>query len=141
MFSLNEGNRFVMAQHPSDMRMGVNAMCGQVSMVGLDPANGDVYVFVGKSRKVMKVLHWGARNKRDVGATPAVRRPVARKDWLGSTPRQSFPPDGPAPAAFPAEAHDCPGIEPGQSCRATGRRHRRRVSPLQRIGNVPRAAS
>ena len=58
MFSLNEGNRFVMAQHPNDMRMGVNAMCGQVRMVGLDPANGDVYVFVGKSRKVMKVLHW-----------------------------------------------------------------------------------
>ena len=44
MFSLNEGNRFVMAQHPNDMRMGVNAMCGQVRMVGLDPANGDVYV-------------------------------------------------------------------------------------------------
>ena len=58
MFSLNEGNRFVMAQHPCDMRMGVNAMCGQVRMVGLNPANGDVYVFVGKSRKVMKVLHW-----------------------------------------------------------------------------------
>ena len=24
MFSLNEGNRFVMAQHPSDMRMGMD---------------------------------------------------------------------------------------------------------------------
>ena len=46
MFSLNEDNRFVMAQHPCDMRMGVNAMCGQVRMAGLNLAGGDVYVFV-----------------------------------------------------------------------------------------------
>ena len=47
-----------MSRNPCDMRMGVNAMCGRVRMVGLNPANGDVYVFVGKSRKVMKILHW-----------------------------------------------------------------------------------
>lgn len=58
MFNLNESNRIVMAQHPSDMRIGVNGMCGQVWLVGLDPSNGDVYVFVGRSRKVMKILHW-----------------------------------------------------------------------------------
>ena len=58
MFNLNENNRIVMAQHPSDMRMGVNCLCGQVRMAGLDPSNGDVYIFVGRSRKVMKILHW-----------------------------------------------------------------------------------
>ena len=58
MFNLNENNRFVMAQHPSDMRIGVNGMCGQVRAVGLDPTNGDVYIFVGMSRKIMKLLHW-----------------------------------------------------------------------------------
>ena len=58
MFSLNENNRIVMARYPCDMRMGVDAMCGRVRAVGLDPAGGDVYVFVGKSRKVMKILHW-----------------------------------------------------------------------------------
>ena len=58
MFNLNENNRFVMAQHPSDMRIGVNGMCGQVRAVGLDPTNGDVYIFVGSSRKIMKLLHW-----------------------------------------------------------------------------------
>lgn len=47
-----------MAQHPCDMRAGVNKLCGQVRLVGLDPANGDVYVFVGSSRKLMKLLHW-----------------------------------------------------------------------------------
>ena len=56
MFNLNENNRFVMAQHLSDMRTGVNKLCGQVRSIGLDPTNGDVYVFVGSSRKLMKLL-------------------------------------------------------------------------------------
>ena len=38
--------------------MGVDTMCGQVRMVGLNPTSGDAYIFVGKSRKVMKILHW-----------------------------------------------------------------------------------
>lgn len=58
MFNLNENNRIVMSQHPSDMRIGVNGMCGQVRKVGLDPSNGDVYIFVGRSRQLMKILHW-----------------------------------------------------------------------------------
>lgn len=58
MFNLNENNRIVMSQNPTDMRIGVNGMCGQVRGVGLDPTNGDVYIFVGKSRKIMKLLHW-----------------------------------------------------------------------------------
>lgn len=58
MFNLNENNRIVMSQNPSDMRIGVNGMCGQVRQVGLDPTNGDVYIFVGKSRRMMKLLHW-----------------------------------------------------------------------------------
>ena len=39
MFNLNEGNRIVIAQHPTDMRMGVNGMWGQVRKVGLELAN------------------------------------------------------------------------------------------------------
>ena len=58
MFNLNEGNRIVMSRNPSDMRIGVNGMCGLVRQVGLDPTNGDVYIFVGTSRKIMKLLHW-----------------------------------------------------------------------------------
>ena len=47
MFNLNENNRIVMSQNPTDMRIGVNGMCGYVRRVGLDPTNGDVYIFVG----------------------------------------------------------------------------------------------
>ena len=56
MFNLNESNRIVMAQHPTDMRKGVNTLCGQVRSMGLDPADGKVYIFVGASRRVMKKL-------------------------------------------------------------------------------------
>lgn len=35
MFNLNKDNHIVMAQHPTDMRMGVKGMCGQVRQVGL----------------------------------------------------------------------------------------------------------
>ena len=33
-------------------------MCGKVRQTGGDPTDGKVYVFVGKTRKVMKLLHW-----------------------------------------------------------------------------------
>ena len=36
MFNLNENDRIVMSQHPTDMRKGVNSLCGQVRMLGLD---------------------------------------------------------------------------------------------------------
>lgn len=46
------------SQHPSDMRIGVNGMCGKVRSAGLNPTSGDVFIFVGKTRNVMKILHW-----------------------------------------------------------------------------------
>lgn len=58
MFSLNEDNRLVMSQNATDMRKGPDSLCGEIRFVGLDPTNGDVYVFVNSSRKVMKLLHW-----------------------------------------------------------------------------------
>lgn len=58
MFNLNESDRLLMACHAGDMRFGVNGMCGQVRKAGLDPADGHVYIFVGRSRTIMKLLHW-----------------------------------------------------------------------------------
>lgn len=58
MFNINENNRIVMSQHPTDMRKGVNCLCGQVHQDGLGPTNEDIYIFVGCSRQVMKILHW-----------------------------------------------------------------------------------
>lgn len=47
MFNINESNRIVMSQHPTDMRMGINCLVGQVRQAGLEPTNGDIHIFVG----------------------------------------------------------------------------------------------
>lgn len=58
MFNLNESDRVVIVRNPADMRIGVNGMCGYIRSADLDPTDGEVYIFVGKSRKTMKLLHW-----------------------------------------------------------------------------------
>lgn len=58
MFSLSESDTIVMSRQPTDMRKGVDGMCGQIRAVGLDPTDGCVFIFVGRSRQVMKLLHW-----------------------------------------------------------------------------------
>ena len=40
MFNLNENNRFFISNAPTDMRVGVNAMCGKVRQGGGDPTDG-----------------------------------------------------------------------------------------------------
>ena len=96
MFNLNENNRIVMSRNPSDMRIGVNGMCGLVRAAGLEPANGDVYIFVGKSRKVMKKAavtyeellaktpHYRMRMQHCRMQTPhcALRRKTRHSVWL-----------------------------------------------------------
>lgn len=46
MFNLNESNRIMKSQYPSDMRIGINGMCGKVRSVGLDPCSGDLYLYL-----------------------------------------------------------------------------------------------
>jgi len=48
----------MMSVRLTDMRKGANSLCGQVRLMGLDPMNGDVYIFVGQSRQIMKLVHW-----------------------------------------------------------------------------------
>ena len=58
MFSLNEGNRFVVCLQGVDLRKGLDSLCGLIRYLSLSPTNGDVYVFLNKSRTTMKLLHW-----------------------------------------------------------------------------------
>jgi hypothetical protein len=58
MFSLNEGNRFVVCLTGVDLRKGLDGLCGLIRYLSLSPVNGDVYVFLNKSRTTMKLLHW-----------------------------------------------------------------------------------
>lgn len=58
MFSLNEGNRYVVCLQGVDLRKGVDGLCGLIRYLSLSPTNGDVYVFINRSRTVLKLLHW-----------------------------------------------------------------------------------
>jgi len=58
MFSLNEGNRYVVCLTGVDLRKGLDGLCGLIRYLSLSPINGDVYVFLNKNRTTMKLLHW-----------------------------------------------------------------------------------
>lgn len=57
MFNLNDTERFWLYSRPVDMRKSFCGLSGIVSnLMGQDSCNGDAYVFVNKSRNMMKVL-------------------------------------------------------------------------------------
>ena len=59
MFSLNDSMKYWLYNQPTDMRKSYYTLSGIVSnTMGLDPYNGDVYIFMNKSRNRIKLLHW-----------------------------------------------------------------------------------
>lgn len=59
MFTLSSQHRFLLHIAPVDMRKGFDGLSGLVrNGLKRDPCNGDVFVFVGKTRDKIKLLHW-----------------------------------------------------------------------------------
>jgi hypothetical protein len=58
MFSLNETNIFLVYSEGVDLRKGVEPLCGIARISGRKPGDGSVYVFLNRSRTLMKLLHW-----------------------------------------------------------------------------------
>lgn len=59
MFSLNDSMRYMWYNQPTDMRKSYHTLGGIVSgVMGCDPCNGDVYIFMNKARNRIKLLHW-----------------------------------------------------------------------------------
>lgn len=59
MFSLNDSMRYWLYNRPIDMRKSYYTLSGIVTNeLGCDPCNGDVYIFMNKSRNRIKLLHW-----------------------------------------------------------------------------------
>ena len=40
------------------MRNGIDGLGGIIRYAGLNPLNGDVYVFINRDRTILKLLHW-----------------------------------------------------------------------------------
>lgn len=58
MFCLNDTMRYHLCPGRTDMRKGINSLIGVVKdLMKHDVCNGDVFIFIGGSRQLMKLLH------------------------------------------------------------------------------------
>ena len=58
MFSLNATMRYFLCPGKTDMRKGMNSLCGVVqNQMGYDVRMGDVFIFISRSRTTIKLLH------------------------------------------------------------------------------------
>lgn len=59
MLSLSHCQRIFMAKATTDMRKGRNTLAAMVhNQLGKDPLSGDVFIFVGKGARTVKLLMW-----------------------------------------------------------------------------------
>lgn len=59
ILGLNCDMRFFLCQKPISIVGGIERLKGVViNELDMDPMNGDVFIFVSKSRKVVKLLHY-----------------------------------------------------------------------------------
>lgn len=58
MFCLNDTMRYHLCPGRTDMRKGINSLIGVVKeRMRAGVRNGDVFIFIGSSRRLMKLLH------------------------------------------------------------------------------------
>jgi Transposase and inactivated derivatives len=58
MFCLNDTMRYFLCPGKTDMRKGMNSLCGLVQeKMGYDLRFGDVFIFINRNRNTMKLLH------------------------------------------------------------------------------------
>ncbi len=63
MFTLGSSLRFQLYSESTDMRKSFDGLSGLVqNHLNQSPANGDVYVFINKSRNKIKLLHWSGNS-------------------------------------------------------------------------------
>lgn len=61
MLSLGSEHRYFLYRKPCDMRKSFDGLSGiERGELKKDPTNGDVFVFINKSRRLLKLLHWEA---------------------------------------------------------------------------------
>lgn len=59
MFNLGDSNRYMLFSEPTDMRKSFHTLSGIVTnIMGSNPHNGDVFIFINKHRNRIKLLHW-----------------------------------------------------------------------------------
>ena len=58
MFCMNDTMRYFLCPGKTDMRKGMNSLCGVIhDRMGYDVRLGDVFIFINRQRITMKLLH------------------------------------------------------------------------------------
>ena len=58
MFCLNDTMRYFLCPGKTDMRKGMNSLCGVVqNQMGYDVRMGDCFIFINRTRTTMKIRH------------------------------------------------------------------------------------
>lgn len=90
MFGLSANDHFEYYAKPCDMRKGFDTLCGLVRRdFGREPTNGQVFIFVNKSRNTIKLLHWERgglviyhkRLEKGTFSVPTIPRHATQIDW------------------------------------------------------------
>lgn len=59
MFALSSSNRFHLYSQPTDMRKSFDGLSGLIqNNLDRNPCNGDVFIFINRTRNKIKLLHW-----------------------------------------------------------------------------------
>lgn len=59
MFSLGKTDKYYLYSSACDMCKGFNTLFGIVaSVMRHDPASGEVFIFLSRSRRTLKLFHW-----------------------------------------------------------------------------------
>lgn len=90
MFALHSSLTFYFYRSPCDMRKSFNGLSGLVrNELEKEPCNGDVFVFLNKTRTHLKLLHWERggfvlyykRLEQGTFATPVFKEGENRISW------------------------------------------------------------
>lgn len=59
MFSLTESMNYYLCPNSVDMRKGINGLYYFIKVnMERNPTSGEVFIFIGKTRSSIKILHW-----------------------------------------------------------------------------------
>ncbi|MEO5552520.1 IS66 family insertion sequence element accessory protein TnpB [Parabacteroides merdae] len=59
MFSLNDSMCYLLYNRPTDMRKSFHTLSGIITdAMGQAPCNGNMYIFINRTRDRIKLLHW-----------------------------------------------------------------------------------